>query len=140
MEHNISHSGIIVSITPEIIKVEIINKSMCAECHAKGICAAGDSKTKIIEVKNNTNEVYSIGERVNLIMKEKVGLNAVLISYIIPLIIIVIFLLYLPSLNINELTSGLIALGFLTIYYLIIYFCRNFISSKFGFTIEKIIE
>ena len=47
---SVSHKGTVIEITEGNIKVEIINKSMCAACHAKGFCSAGDSKDKVIDV------------------------------------------------------------------------------------------
>ena len=43
----ISHRGKVVSITPEITRVEIVSESACGACHAKGLCSLGDAKVKV---------------------------------------------------------------------------------------------
>ena len=65
-EKQVSHRGTIISIEEGNIKVEIINKSMCSACHAKGFCSAGDSKDKVIDVLYYNNGEYSVGyEKIN---------------------------------------------------------------------------
>ena len=134
---SVVHKGTIIEITPANIKVEIINKSMCAACHAKGFCSAGDSKDKIIDVAYISNGEYSVGDKVEVIMKRSMGLKAVWISYVVPLFILLIFLLTLHSLGFGELVAGLAGLGALAVYYLVIYLIRDRISTDFVFTIAK---
>ena len=82
---SVSHKGTVIEITEGNIKVEIINKSMCAACHAKGFCSAGDSKDKVIDVPYWNNGEYAVGDEVEVIMKKSMGFKAVWISYVIPL-------------------------------------------------------
>ena len=93
-EKSVTHKGTIIEITPECIRVEIINKSMCAACHAKGFCSAGDTKDKIIDVEYYNNGEFAVGDEVEVIMNRSMGFKAVWISYVIPLFILLIFLLY----------------------------------------------
>ena len=51
----ISHRGKVVSITPEITRVEIVSESACGACHAKGLCSLGDAKVKVVEQPSKTN-------------------------------------------------------------------------------------
>jgi len=50
--NNIEHPGVVTSITNEFITVEILNKSACAACHAKGVCIASDESIKTIDIPN----------------------------------------------------------------------------------------
>ena len=45
-KNEISHKGVIKSVTPELTTVEIVSTSACAECHAKGMCGMAESKVK----------------------------------------------------------------------------------------------
>lgn len=110
---------------------------MCASCHAKSVCGAGDSEIKFIQVPNDSGETYQVGEEVIIRMVPSMGYKAVWLSYVIPLIILMILLLYLPNLNLSELWVGLIALSSIGIYYFIIYLFRGKIANKFVFTIAK---
>lgn len=134
----VKHAGIITSITKEIISVEITDRSMCSECNAKGLCSASESKIKVIEVKNIYKGDYSVGESVNVIMRTAVGLKAVLISYVIPLIILLILLLSLSEFGFGELYSGLMALGAVGVYFCLVFLFRKRLTGGFDFTISKI--
>ncbi|MBE6225243.1 MAG: RseC/MucC family positive regulator of sigma(E) [Bacteroidales bacterium] len=134
---SVSHKGTVIEITEGNIKVEIINKSMCAACHAKGFCSAGDTKDKIIDVAYYNKGEYSVGDEVEVVMKKSMGFKAVWISYVIPLAILLIFLLTLHCFNLTELQAGLSSILAVAVYYLVIYMFREKIADKFVFTIAK---
>ena len=134
---NVDHEGVITSITEDNIKVEIINKSLCASCHAKSFCSASDQKEKVIDVPYYNNNEFEVGENVVVSMKKSMGFKAVWISYVIPLAILMIFLLTLQQINPNDLFVGGISILAVVIYYIIIYLLRDKISNKFVFTIAK---
>ena len=136
-EKSVTHKGTIIEITPECIRVEIINKSMCAACHAKGFCSAGDTKDKIIDVEYYNNGEFAVGDEVEVIMNRSMGFKAVWISYVVPLVILLIFLLTLQGLGFSELHSGLFALLAVCVYYLMVYLFKDKLANKFVFTIVK---
>ena len=136
-EKSVTHKGTIIEITQECIRVEIINKSMCAACHAKGFCSAGDTKDKIIDVEYYNNGEFAVGDEVEVIMNRSMGFKAVWISYVIPLVILLIFLLTLQGLGFSELHSGLFALLSVCVYYLLVYLFKDKLANKFVFTIVK---
>lgn len=134
----IEHVGEIISINDREIKVEIINKSMCAGCHAKSVCAMGDAKEKIIIVPNLYKEgLFSLGEKVDVVMKKTMGFKAVWISYVIPLAILLLFLLTLQQFNLSELLNGLLSVLAVAIYYIGIYIFRDKIAREFTFSVVK---
>ena len=134
---SVNHKGTVVEITGNNIKVEIINKSMCAACHAKGFCSAGDSKDKIIDVPYFNNGEYAVGDEVEVTMMRSMGFKAVWISYVIPLAVLLIFLLTLQRCGFTELQAGGFSLLAVCLYYLLVYLFRDRISGKFVFTIAK---
>lgn len=134
---SVSHKGTVIEITEGNIKVEIINKSMCSACHAKGFCSAGDSKDKVIDVPYWNNGEYAVGDEVEVVMKRSMGFKAVWISYVIPLAILLIFLLTLQRFNMNELQAGVCSILAVCVYYAVIYLFRDKIADKFVFTIAK---
>ena len=134
----IRHRGRVCAITQEGVKVEILNKSMCAACHARSLCSLGDEQIKTVSVKYCDSSMFNIGEEVEVVMRQTMGLKAVLFSYVYPLIILMILLLSLPRLNINELFSALLAVLAVAAYYLFLYLCRDRIAKSFIFTIAKL--
>lgn len=111
---------------------------MCAECHARALCSLGDEQIKTILIKYCDKSQYETGEEVEVVMRQTLGLKAVMFSYVNPLIILMILLLSLPSLGINELVSALFAILAVALYYLVLYLCRDRIAKNFIFTITKL--
>ena len=76
-KNEISHKGVIKSITPELTTVEILSTSACAECHAKGMCGMSESKVKEISVPTDPYSVHEVGDEVQVMLKKSMGLKAV---------------------------------------------------------------
>lgn len=133
----IRHSGIVKEITPSTIVVEIEGKSACSQCHAKGACAASESKIKRIDVRRTPNLEVEVGESVEVVLKASLGLKAVFISYVLPLIILLILLLTLPNMGVSELLTGLISLLAVGGYFVVIYLLRKRLAAQFDFVIAK---
>ena len=134
---SIQHTGRVISVCKSCVEVEIINKSMCAGCHAKSVCALGDSKEKVISVPCNNADFYSVGDEVTVYMQKSMGFKAVWISYVIPLIILLVFLLTLQGLGMNDLWSGLISIFAVAFYFLMVFLFRDRVDKVFEFKIAK---
>lgn len=134
----ISHTGRITAIDKDRILVEIVSESACSACHAAGLCGAADSKKKIIEVPNDGVTPHSVGEEVEVCLGQSMGLKAVLISYVVPVIILLILIVTLSSLGKSELLTGLVSIGGIAVYYLILYFFRDRLVGKYEFYIRNI--
>ena len=136
--NRVSHKGVVTSITDKVINVQIISMSACSECHAKMMCTASDMKVKNIEVKRHFYDDYSVGEEVNVSLTKSMGYKAVVLSYLIPLAILLILLLYLQDRFGNELIAGLGCVAGVAVYYFIIWLFRGKLENKVSFTIEKL--
>ena len=136
-KNEISHKGVIKSITPELTTVEIVSTSACAECHAKGMCGVAESKIKEISVPTDPYSEHSAGDEVEVVLKKSMGLKAVWISYVIPLLILMILILSLSSVNVHEVYAGLVAIAGVALYYLVIYLMRDRLANDFVFYIKR---
>ncbi|MDR1895777.1 MAG: SoxR reducing system RseC family protein [Prevotellaceae bacterium] len=132
-----SRSGIVSDITPENIAVNIISMSACAGCHAKELCSAFERKEKAVFVPNIGQRVQS-GDKVAVVMQVSMGLKAVLLAYVLPLIFVLMTLLLLLEIGTGEFLSGAISLSSLMVYYFVIFLIRNKLKKQFSFFIEKI--
>ncbi|MBR2298681.1 MAG: SoxR reducing system RseC family protein [Bacteroidales bacterium] len=137
-EKRVSHEGVVKSVTDKIINVEIITKSACSECHAKMMCTASDMKVKNIAVKRRFYDDYKVGEQVKVSLTRTMGYKAVVISYLFPLIILTILLLYLQNTYQNELIAGLGSIAGVAVYYFFVWLLKDKLENKFSFTIEKL--
>lgn len=133
----VSHKGMIVSVGKDKVSVQIVSESACSACHAAGLCGAAESKKKIVDVPVYGDRSYSIGQEVEVCLARKMGLKVVLLSYVIPLVILLILVLSLSYIGFGELASGLVSIGGIAVYYLILYLCRNHLAEGYVFYIRK---
>jgi len=130
----INHEGIVQRNEGNTVIVSISSASACSGCHAEGSCTMSGNEEKIIEVLGN----YSVkpGDKVTILMKQSMGYAALFLGYVIPFITVIAVLITLISLNVQELTSGLISVAILIPYYTILYLFRKTINTKFTFTLK----
>ena len=98
----------------------------------------GDAESKIVEVDNHGYQFFEIGETVNVILKRSLGFKALWLSYVIPLIILLVLLVSLSGYGVSELIIGLVIILSLAVYYFLIYLFRDKLKKEFIFTIEKL--
>ncbi|MDD2583364.1 MAG: SoxR reducing system RseC family protein [Bacteroidales bacterium] len=134
----IDHQGKVIEANAHFISVEILNKSACSSCHAQGFCSMGDVKAKIVEVENSGTDFFEVGEIVNVKLKKTLGYKALWLSYLIPLIILMVLLLSLHAFGVSEPIIGLSIIGSISLYYLIIWLLRDRFKREFIFVVEKL--
>ena len=137
MSESINHNGIIEKIDGDTAYVRIIQQSACSGCHAQSMCAASESKVKIIEVPDNSGK-FTVNENVLLCGRSSLGLQAVLLAFILPLLIVVAAIVTGTSMQWEETTSGLTGLLLLVPYYCILYFFRDKLKRRVIFTLKKL--
>ena len=137
MSESINHTGFVEKIDGDTAYVRIIQQSACSGCHAQSMCAASESKVKIIEVPDNSGK-FTVNENVLLCGRSSLGLQAVLLAFILPLLIVVAAIVTGTSMQWEETTSGLTGLLLLVPYYCILYFFRDKLKRRFIFTLKKL--
>lgn len=141
-EDCVEQKGIVIKKQEDKLVVKIEQKSTCSSCHARGACTSLDKKDKEIEIKSKDTANYNIGDEVIITISTKLGMKAVLIAFVLPLILIVIALfLSIKIFSLSQSLSALISLLVLSAYYFLLYKQNLFLSKQFNFTIkEKITE
>jgi sigma-E factor negative regulatory protein RseC len=130
----INHEGIVQKADDKAAIVTISAATACSGCHAEGSCTLSGKEEKIIEVAGNYN--VKPGDRVTILMKQSMGYAALFFGYLLPLISVIFTLVILISINLNELSAGLISLAMLIPYYFILYLFRKRINEKFTFMLK----
>jgi positive regulator of sigma E activity len=128
--------GIIESINDNRITVRIDRGSACGHCSAQGLCNLAESTERIIEV-NNSTQLFSIGEWVQVTMSRSMGNKAILLGYFIPFILLISTLLILSAFGFPDLIAGLVSLLILIPYFIILYIFRERLRRTFSFSIHK---
>ena len=138
-KERIEHEGRVVDISEQYISVEIVSKSACAECHARGVCAAGDEKIKVVEVPLDLSLLardLKVGDTVNVVLSGSLGVKAIWLAYVIPLALLLAAIFVFSHCGVQELYVGLLSLGVTALYYAVLALFRNRLSKVFTFTIE----
>lgn len=130
----IEHDGTVKKVDSNSVLVSISKSSACSGCHAEGMCGISGKQEKIVDVIGRYN--VSPGDTVTVLMEISTGYKAVVLSYLIPLIIVIAGLIALNSLSASELTAGLVSISLLVPYFLILYLFRKKINRSFTFTLK----
>ena len=137
MAELISHKGKVVSADSDKVRVEIVSESACSACHAAGLCGMAESRKKIVEVPAHLGQEYVPGQEVEVCLAPKTGLKAVLLSYVLPVMILLILILSLYKIGIGELASGLLSIMGVALYYLVLYLFRDRLAEGYEFFIRR---
>lgn len=136
MKNTIHHSGVVEKIDGRTVYVKIVQQSACAGCHAKSMCMAADSKEKIIEVSDSSG-IYHMNEPVIVSGESSMGMQAVVLAFVFPLLLVVFTIVFGTYMKWDESISALTGLSLLVPYYGVLYAFRDKLKKKFIFTIKK---
>lgn len=135
VEEEIRHSGKVVEITPSQITVEIISESACSSCHAAAMCGMSEIKKKHVSVPAALG--YEVGDEVWVNLKRSMGMKAVWVAYLLPLVLLVVAILTTSALGLGEVACGGVSIGIIALYYLGVYLFRNKLKNEYIFYIKK---
>ena len=136
----IEHEGRIVEMDAQSISVEIVNKSACASCHARGVCGASDEQVRTIVIPQTLATAtagYQVGDTVKLVLSATLGMKAVILAYGLPLVVLLASILGFSYAGMEQLYVGLFSLALVAIYYIIFAIFRDKLDREFVFSIES---
>ena len=133
----IEHKGIVLSVEEGIVRVAIEVNEACGSCASRKACSMGQSEKREITVYTADASDYSVGEQVEVGAKQTLGVVAVLLCYVVPLVVLVASLATAVALGTSDGIAALVSLSSILIYYAILYLFRNRISKRIIFTINK---
>ena len=137
-EDCVEQKGIVIKKQEDKVIVKIEQKSTCSSCHARGACTSLDKKDKEIEIKTKDTQNYNIGDEVVITISTKLGMKAVLIAFVLPLILLVIALfLSIKLFSLTQSLSALVSLFVVAAYYFFLYKQNLFLSKEFNFLIKE---
>ena len=133
----IEHKGVVSSVEEGIVRVAIEVNEACGSCASRKACSMGQSEKREIVVYTADASDYSVGEAVEVSAKQSLGVVAVVLCYVVPLVVLVASLATTVASGASDGTAALVSLGSILIYYAILYLFRNRISKRIIFTINK---
>ena len=133
----IKHKGIVEQIEEGHIVVRIVQTSACSSCSDKGLCNASESKEKLIDIYDR-HVSCRIGEEVMVCGTTSMGMQAVLLAFGLPLLLMLIALFVTMRITDGDaLWSALVAFLVIVPYYFLLHLLKDKINKTFTFTIEK---
>ena len=134
-EESITHEGVVLRAPGNgTVEVEITTVEACSGCHAKSVCSAGKSDTRIITVKSHAD--IKAGDRVTVVMLLSQGFRALAIGYLIPFTVLLAAFVITTVPGAGALASALLSFAALGLYYLAIWLMKGKIGEKFEFKIK----
>ena len=134
----IEHKGVVQAFNPGCVDVAIQVEGACVGCKVKGACGMGDLKEKTVRVATGMHEAYCVGEKVIVSVGSRMGFMAVFLSYIIPLILLMVSLPVMLSAGFEEWAAGLSVLAIMPLYFVILWLFRSRINRKINFNLRKL--
>ncbi len=128
-----THDGTVTEVSDGLVKVHIHVLSACSSCKAHAHCTFVDSAEKIVEVQTDDWKLYSPGQRVVVSVGESLGLQAVLLAYFLPALLLVGALLLAIRLTGSEGIAAIVTLAVIVVYFLVLYYFRDRLQRKFTF-------
>ena len=124
MDTHISETGIIDSIEGKNIFIVRENPPTCDNCKIKSMCNIQNKQ----KISIKTDEVYEIGEKIELIINPKIRLLSSFLVYILP-VISLILIYYIANIIFKLSETISIIISFSSLF--IVYFLIKYIDKKF---------
>ena len=138
MMNKISHTGIVEAIEGGRVSVRIMQTSACVACKAAAHCSAAESKEKMVEVDDpEAAERHQVGDTVVVAMSERNGRDAVMLSFGIPLVVLIFTMVAVRWMTGKDGLAALTGVASLIPYYVAVFLLRGKLARKFAFVIEN---
>ena len=117
--------------------ISIRQASACQACKAQSMCMSADSKEK--EMDALMLEPMQVGDRVEVLVHERLAWRAVLLAYMLPFaIMMAVMLILLHGTNLSEPVVGSVSIGSIALYYIILGLFNQRLRRHFTFTARKL--
>lgn len=138
MSELVTHQGIIKKINTQTVEIEISLQSACANCATKKGCSLSESKQSSWEVPTPIPSIFTLNETVEVFVKQTTAFKAVCIAYVLSFFVLILSLcICIGIFHIEEGISALISLGFLGLYFCMMYWTRGQWENKFTLEVRK---
>ncbi len=98
----------------------------------------GAAEKRDITIYTDNSDAYFVGEEVNVVARRSMGIMAVVLCYIVPLVVLVSVLAMAIAFGLSEGVAALISLGATALYYAALGLLHKRVAKKIVFTIQKI--
>ena len=133
----VSHTGRAESVTPALTTVRFVSHAACSGCHAAGLCGLSAYAEKAVQVPTDPYAPHAVGDEVEVVLQASMGLKAVWVAYVLPLLLLMAVILVLTALHIRDWAAGLAGLGAVALYWVGVWALRDRLRNEYVFTTKK---
>lgn len=132
------HEARVVAVYPDEkrVEAEMMVSSACGDCKAKGVCGGSESSARLISAYADHPEIYKVGDEVTISIEQIMGYRAIVLSYIVPLVVMLVTLALTHS-RYGDLIAGLSALGACAVYFVVLAFFRKRLERVIVFSVKN---
>ncbi|KGO00374.1 hypothetical protein HR11_00335 [Porphyromonas macacae] len=138
MKQELLSVGKVSRVVDGVVSVLVEQRSACAGCHAAGFCSSADCKERILDINTPSGD-FKPGDMVNIYAVPSMGRKAVLLSFVIPILLLLITVFVCTLFfRLNDGISALMSLVSVTVYYLLLRLAEPRLRNTMRYSIEKI--
>lgn len=132
------HKGIVALVGCDFVRVLVTVNEACGTCAARSSCSMGVSEKREITIYTPEASKYVAGEEVVVSTHRSIGIMAVVLCYVVPLVVLLLSIIIANICALSEGVSALVALGATALYFALLGIFHKHISRKVTFKIHKI--
>ena len=137
MDELIRHEGVVLSTDGTIARVAIMQTSACQGCKAQSMCLSSESQQRMVDAQ--MAEAMQPGDRVEVMVHERLAWRAVLLAYVLPFVVMIAVIALLDAAtDWSEAIVGTLSLCAIALYYLVLGAFRSRLQKQFSFTARKL--
>ena len=127
----ILHTGVVESHERGIARVKIYHGSNCGACPAKGGCSSASfgEGGQTVELRHAGH--LEIGQQVNVVLRSRTDLLAIVLAFGVPIVLLVSILLGLVQAGASQIQAGLASIAAVIVYLGVLMLFRKQLQKKF---------
>ena len=133
---NIVHKGLVKSVSDGVAYISFQQEGGCSSCTAKSACSMTKTSEHLLRLPV-TDAPVTPGEEVVVSITASNGYRAVMLSYLVPVIILLTVLLLAVASGIPEHLAGLSAISALVPWFVLLHLARRFFKNKVTYEVLK---
>ncbi len=134
--NTICREGIVTAVSGNEVEIRITVQSACAGCHAKGVCASFETAEKTVRAR--TDEPLAPGDRVTVMVEDRMAWRAVLFAFVLPMLVFGVVVFALLHRDVAEPVAGIAALAAVGAYFILLHFAGKRLFRTLVFHAKKI--
>ncbi len=135
--NEIPHSGRVVAIEGQKIRVALLKHGACGGCKARDKCGMVEQQEREVEVITSAVNNFQVGDSVTVSVTMGMGRMAVILAYFLPLVLLVVLMVIGNFFSLSEGFVALIGLVGVACYYYFLYLVREKIAKEIHLTITN---